>query len=242
MGGNMGILGLLMCFIAVNAVAVEPGERVEFTNLQAFNTNDNSNWGPVLKDIMNHEAPGDSDQYDDRITLGHETTHGINAYIRNHLNQTGKNANGFYVLQNRAVVVVEPNIKKSSVANYVPPSLRGWSYDTYIVGQTEWDDTPLYLFDEWDAYVNGGATGVDLVQHQLWNDPWRDGVRGPLEFTVYALATAMAVKELDSNYFETNQQFKEFLAFNVKRAMQVYLTGSVMTAFKWDEQDRSATS
>jgi hypothetical protein len=103
---------------------------------------------------------------------------------------------------------------------------------------TEWDDTPLYLWDEWNAYINGGAVGVDQVQGGLWHDDWQDGVAGQLEFSVYALALAQAVSENDPEYFADYRQFTEFLAWNLKRSFAVYALGSVMPQFRWDTQDR----
>jgi hypothetical protein len=254
----IGVLLGLLCSAPGRAAA--PGAQLQFVDLPSFNSQQNPRWGPVLTDIVNHEAPGDSNPYDSLVTKGHETSHGIHAYIRNHLESpvsfaalpgpwfpmlirrrstvTAERANGFYVLANRAVRVREPNIRKSHVIPYVPASLRGPRYQTYVVGQTAWDDTPLYLWDEWTAYVNGGLVGVDLVDNGLWTYPWQDAMYGPLEFTVYALATAMAVKDRDPAYFTAHTQFREFLAFNAGRAMGAFARGATMPAFKYDKQDQ----
>jgi hypothetical protein len=232
------LCGALLCLISSVISVADPGDHVVFTPLPAFHSTHNPKWGTVVTDIMDHEAPGDSNHFNDRMTLAHETTHGIHAYIRNHLNHTGRRANGFYVLEDRAVIVPEPNLRKRQIASYVPRSLKGMRYATYVTGQTEWDDTPLYLWDEWNAYVNGAAAGVDLVQSGLWNEPWQDGVAGELEFVAYALATAMAVKAIDPTYFDKETQFTEFLAFNIKRSMANYKVGSLMDAFKWETQDK----
>ena len=148
--------------------AENPGSEVVFTALPAFNSRTSAKWSPVLKDILNHEAPGDSNVYDDLLTLAHETSHGIHAHIRNHMSSEGRRYNGFYVLNDRAVLVVEPNIRKSQIAKFIPSSLRGARYQLYLVGQVEWDDTPLYIWAEWNAYVNGGAAGGNLIQNNLW--------------------------------------------------------------------------
>lgn len=222
---------------ATPAPTIEPGSRMQIITLNAFNQRSNSSWTPKLKDIVNHEAPNDSNNYDSLITLAHETTHGINAYIRNKLNNTGKRANGFYLFENRAVLVVEPNIRKSKVNSYIPQILRGDRYDTYLDGADDWDDTPTYIMDEWTAYINGAEVGVQLVQQGKFNSGWQDAVMGPLEFTIYAIALGTAVKELDPSYFDREIQFKEVLAFNINRAMETYFLGSVMQQFKWDRQD-----
>jgi len=195
--------------------------------------------GDVLNDILTHLSRQYGSTYYDRdpITHGHETSHGIHSDIRNHHNDTGKRVNGFYMLRDRAVLVVEPNIRKSHAAPYIPAGLRGSRYDLYVTGSHAWDDTPLYLWDEWNAYVNGGEVGVDMVENGLWNRGWRDGVAGQLEFTVYAIALAMAVEERDPAYFAEHTQFLAFLAYNSRRAMEVYRVGAKMEAFSWDRQD-----
>ena len=215
----------------------EPGENVRFIAYEA--TRQQSHAGAVLQDIITHLPPsyGSTYQDEDPITWGHETTHGINSDVRNYHNDTGVRANGFYVLQGRAALVEEPNIRKSDANRFVPALLRGSRYDLYLAGSQAWDDTPTYLFDEWVSYINGGEVGVDLVERGLWNRPWRDGVAGQLEFTVYALALAMAVEEGDPDYFQSNTQFLEFLAWNVKRAMEVYRTGARFEEFAWERQD-----
>jgi hypothetical protein len=173
------------------------------------------------------------------MTAGHETTHGINSELRNNWNTTGKKANGFYVLGDRAAIIVEPNIRKSDCAEFIPASLHGSRYDTYITGQTEWDDTPTYVFDEWTAYTNGGAVSVDLVQHGLYHGGWTDAVYGALEFVVYSTAIAQAVQKGDPTYWASadGTQFKEFVAFSVKRAMDVYRAGSTMSEYTFADED-----
>lgn len=230
------LIGIGLCL--AKAHASYPGANVEFTDLPSFNSKTNASWGTVLTDIVNHEAPGDSNPYQDKVTKGHETCHGIHSYIRNHLNQTGKRVNGFYVLNHRAVIIEEPKMRKRDIAPFVPQSVRGSRFSTYITGQTAWDDTPLYVWDEWVAYTNGGDVGVNQVQEGLWNDGWRDAVAGQIEFSVYAIASAMAVKKHDLDYFEQNIQFREFLAWNLERSMRSFKIGSQMEPFKWDKQDQ----
>jgi len=216
-----------------------PGDGVRWIDWPEQHTADDAAWGSVLTDIVRHLPRSYGDTYfdSDRITHGHETTHGINSHVRNYLNDTGTRANGFYCLRDRAVVVVEPAIRKSRVAAYVPASLRGSRFDLYITGSSSWDDTPLYVFDEWIAYTNGGEVGVDRVRSGLWTEGWRDGVAGQLEFTVYAMALGMAVEAHDPDYFRTNTQFRELLAWNARRAMRVFREGREMEVFRWDTQD-----
>ncbi len=65
-------------------------------------------------------------------------------------------------------------------------------------------------------------------------------VMGPLEFTLYAIATAKTIADLDPQYFASNLQFKRFTAWNIKRAMALYEQGRVMSQFTWADQDAYA--
>jgi hypothetical protein len=217
----------------------QPGDGVVWTTWPAQQSRTNPAWGTDLTDIANHLPASYGDQYwdDDPITAGHETSHGIHAHLRVYIYTGDERVNAFYVLGDKAAYVVEPGIRKSAVAAQVPASLRGSRYSLYVTGQTAWDDTPLYLFDEWNAYVNGAEVGVDMATHGLWNRGWRDAVMGPIEFNVYALATAMAVKAGDPTYFASNTQFKEFLAWNLRRSMELFRAGRALPDFAWDDQD-----
>jgi hypothetical protein len=159
-------------------------------------------WGTQLTDIARHIPAqyGDTYWFDEPITAAHETTHGIQAHLRNYEAPPGK-VNAFYVLGNKAAFVVEPAMRKSDIKPHITASLRGPRYDLYLEHQTEWDDTPLYVFDEWNAYVNGAEVGVGQVQAGLYTGQWTDAVMGPLEFTAYALATAAAAKQKDPTYY-----------------------------------------
>lgn len=216
-----------------------PGDGVVWFTWPEQHMASNASWGDALTDIARHLPTSYGSTYadPDKVTHGHETSHGIHAHLRNYHNPTGKRANAFYVLGDRVAFVVEPNIRKSQIAPYVPASLRGFRYGTYVTGQTAWDDTPLYVWDEWNAYVNGGAVGVDLAMAGKWTYGWRDAVSGVIEFVGYALATAMAVEALDPGYFASNTQFREFLAWNLERSMAIFLAGRTFPDFAWAEQD-----
>lgn len=194
--------------------------------------------GSVLADIVSHlpDEFGNTYYDSDLVTWGHETTHGISGHIRNTKNNTGRKANGFYVTGNKAVVVVEPKILKHQVQDFVPASLRGSRFAMYVTGQTAWDDTPLYIMDEYNAYINGAKVGVDLYQKGLWTQGNRDAVEGALEFSVYALALGRAVQAYDPEYFRTYPQFSEFLAFQLESAMKAFRAGAVMPPFARDSQ------
>lgn len=200
-------------------------------------------YGADLIDIGRHlpSSYGTTYWFDgDGLTSGHETSHGIHAHLRNYENHTGTRANAFYVLGNKAAFVTEPAIRKSDIKARIPAALRGPRYQLYLVEQTAWDDTPLYVFDEWNAYINGAEVAIDQVQHGLYTNGWTDAVMGPLEFTAYAIATAKTISDLDPQYFASNVQFKRFTAWNIKRAMALFEQGRVMSQFTWADQDAYA--
>ncbi|HMR80291.1 MAG TPA: hypothetical protein PKD61_34525, partial [Polyangiaceae bacterium] len=198
----------------------------------------NGAWSSYMTDVIQHlPASYGNTYYDaDKVTHVHETTHGINSHLRNYKNTTGKKANGFYVGHNKGVIIVEPNIWKSDANSYVPQSLRESRYSLYLQGSQAWNDTPMYLWDEWVAYTNGTESGLNMVLEGKWKDGWRD-VFGSLEFTVYGIALAMAVEAKDPNYFSSYAQFREFLKWNTERSMKLYFDTHNRTEFKWNKVD-----
>lgn len=216
-----------------------PGTNVSFFSWPVQHQRSGNGWSAALRDVDRHlpRSYGTTYQDSDKITHAHETTHGINSHLRNHHNTTGRKANALYVMNDKAVLIVEPRLRKRQVAPYVPQSLRGSRYGTYVTGSASWDDTPTYLLDEWVAYTNGGVVGVELVKQGLWRGGWRDGVAGQLEFTIYAIALAMAVEVHDPSYFRQYTQFKEFIAWNARRAMTTYREGAQLQQFRWNRQD-----
>lgn len=196
-----------------------------------------TNLGKVLSDIEEHMPEGHIYKDEDKITWGHETTHGINSNLRMkfstkttslgdvqllgtwiddiHGHKVFKSyarINGFYVLEDRAVIINEPDTTVGTVAELVPRSLRGGVYKLYMIDQAKsWNDTPLYIFDEWTAYTNGSEVRLDLGIKER-----SETVLYMLEFNVYALCLAQACKTED-------MQFKNYLKWNIERSMKLYL-------------------
>ena len=170
-----------------------------------------------------------------RMTCAHETTHMINAGLRNSLKK-GKNINVFYLPTGWACVIEEPNMRKSQVAQFIPSNVRGYRYSTYVTGATEWDNQPLYLVDEWSAYINGAMVGIDDVNNNRYTDGWTDGVSGCLELSLYCVALSMAIEEYDKEYWNNNVHFKSFMKWNLQRAYNTYMIGKDYPEFKWDKQ------
>lgn len=198
-----------------------------------------ASWGAVLTDIVRHLPTSyGSTYYDsDHITYAHETSHGIHSHIRNYLNDTGSRANGFYVPGDRACLVREPMMRKSHVAAYIPSNLRGSRYSLYISGSSAWDDTPLYVWDEWNAYLNGAEVGIERSRTGLWTSGWRGTVDGVIEFVVYGVAVGMAAEAREPGYFAREPNFLPFMALELERSMTAFRAGQTDPLMSWDRQD-----
>ncbi len=191
----------------------------------------------LYADIMNRQSNPFTSE--DRDTNAHETTHGINSDLRNqYARQLRKKVNGFYVTGGKGVIIEEPNIRKSAVIPFLPPALRSYRYNLYIQGQGAWDDVPLYLVDEWVAYVNGGAVSVEDVEKGRHNGQWSDSVSGCLDFSIYCVALCMAVETGDPEYWENNTQFRNFMRWHLEKAHDVFMKGRNMEQFRWDKQEK----
>lgn len=194
--------------------------------------------GSVYGDILSHSKDLPFGDAHGRSTNSHETAHGIHSYLRNkYTRELGKRVNGFYCLGGRGVIIEEPKIRKSDANKFVPQKLRSYRWSTYMTGQKEWDDTPLYIYDEWVAYILGSKTNVDDVQNGRYKGGWTDGVSGCLGFSIYATAICMAVYEKDPEYWRMNKQFRDFTIWSLKESHKTYMLGHRMEQFKWNKQD-----
>ena len=189
---------------------VEP----KFDNWPKVRTVTNDKLGKILQDIDSHMPAGHQYSDSNKVTWAHETTHGINANIRNK-NQDSTKVNGFYCLNDRACVIYEPKTTIRAFASTVPKELRGPSYNLYLVQQTSgWNDRPLYIFDEWIAYTNGSETGREL-NHQGWYYELLQAHN----FNVYSIYLAMHVKKTCPDYDDT--QMKAFMMWNIERTFRL---------------------
>lgn len=202
--------------------------------------NSRSMQGAALEDIVQHLPDDQVDYYcdPDLVTCAHEVSHGIHAHLRNYFNPNDARANAFYILSDRACFVVEPDILKHEATPFVPQSLREFRFGTYVSGQSAWDDTPLYLWDEWNAYINGGEAALDMADAGQWNDGWRDQ-SGVIEFVAYGVAVAMAVSESDPAYLVSTdgEQFKNMLAYLIERSLDMHRRFAAMSDFQSQTSD-----
>ncbi len=140
--------------------------------------------------------------------------------------------NAFYLGKDRAIVIPEPKISKAEVAQYVPNELRASRFGLYITGQTEWNDSPLYVFDEAVAYTNGAWTAYDLIQAGEKVDKSRI-VDGHVEFIAYCTAVMMAADKAN----DLPSLLTDFSKWFFTHTLNVYFLGKgVFPAF--EEQDK----
>jgi hypothetical protein len=210
------------------------------------------NWlpsGTVLADVANHckqwsyfRVPGD------QSTSAHEATHGVNADIRN----ANGGKPGFYCLEDRYVLLDEIKGRKRDALPFVPEQLKYGRFNLYVAGQTEWDSSPLYIFDEAIAYANGAACAIEIDKKSLvdpeegMRQAWRpmsvcanhlaivtgdgsDRIFGVVEFIAYCTATLMAAPK------PLSPKLVEFSGWFFARAMELYEQGR--TLYPWPEME-----
>jgi hypothetical protein len=188
--------------------------------------------GSFYSDIVNHHRD-DFKDYGDRIVTAHETTHMIHSHLRTkHTLARNRRVNAFYVGRDRFLVLDEPGIKKSDVLAFVPEALRGDRFGLYLENQKEWDDTPLYIFDEWVAYVNGSEVALEEAARKK-PAARSNEIYACAEFAVYATALGMAVEKHDRGYFTRNDEFRTFLRWHLQRSLKVYRKGAAQPEFAW---------
>lgn len=213
---------------------VLPPVEPEFISIPEFRESEDSIYGDVLS--HSQETPFGS-RYG-RDSNVHETAHGIHSYIRNaYKGNYQYEINGFYALEGRAVIIEEPNIRKSDVSEFVPATFQSSKYRMYIVGQRAWEN-PLYIYDEWTAYTLGAMTNVQDVNNGKYHGDNVGGVSGCLEFSIFAVATCMAVEKKDPEYWKNKPQLKNYTIWLLRRAHVVYTEGSKMSQFQYSKQDK----
>ena len=159
-----------------------------------------TNYSPIVNDIQSQLPP----DHDYGLSV-HEGTHGINGRLRMLYRKPC-----FYVLNNRAVTMSEPQGTIKEVARVVTRSLRGPDYQHYLVyAQTWWNNQPTYVFDEFVAYTNGSQA------HKELGTPVGDiTVRRMAEFISYSVCVPMATGSNDP-------KMKAFLRWQISRAMEL---------------------
>lgn len=141
------------------------------------------------------------------ITSIHECTHGINSMLRNRYGQQC-----FYVGNKRFVKFSKTGVRLSQVAQNV--RYRGLSYNLYLVQQRSyWEDTGLYLMDEWVSYTNGAAVAVyERVGGQHWSD-----VQQACEFGHYTYVLVQLVPDT----YTQKEELRKFWKWQAQRCVSI---------------------
>lgn len=175
----------------------------------------NLSLGKILADVDSHLPAGHPYSDEDRITFCHESVHGVNNAIRN---KYGWKYNAFYVLNNKAILVLEPPTTIQKVANIIPKSWQGKVWQTYLVNQLgDWNDQPLYLGDEWTAYINGTLCGHELG---IGGSRYASSMESSCEFIGYLIGLAYIIKKECPTY--DDKQFRAWFMYNAERIMNLY--------------------
>lgn len=159
-----------------------------------------------------------------RVTWCHETTHGVQSALRNN-----NHLPAFYPGGGKFALVDPPAVTLAEVAQAVPPRLRGTRYQLYLVSQQrDWAHDPLYVWDEWVAYDNGTTTGIQEMGRS--QSGASDDAVACIELSGYALAVASAARRKG---IPVSEQFREFLAWELRRSLGLYARAITMPAFAW---------
>jgi hypothetical protein len=166
---------------------------------------------PTLRDIARHlpyddllKARHDSDV----ITWAHEAHHFLNSRL------SDARKRGFYVLDNTVYRFPIPkSTKLRDVAEAIPEELRGKVYHTYLIAaQRDWNDIPLYMYDEALAYWTGA-----MVRQEIGRKERQETERFGVELLVYSLYATNEMCLREGEDFP-KQDVQDFLDLMVARA------------------------
>jgi hypothetical protein len=176
-----------------------------------------------------------------RSTTAHEATHYINSSLRSkairNKDLKGK-YNGFYVVNRGGIYLLEPPFPKSVVANYIPESIRGRIFPTYIAGALDWEDRPLYIVDEWVSFYNGGIVAVEDFNTGKHNGDKFGAVSGLFELSVYTIGLCMCIIDRAIDHWYNFPEMRLFVIDQLGRSKTVFELGRNIEDFADDKLDR----
>ncbi len=137
-------------------------------------------------------------------TQVHENTHEVNSNVRERYGGT-RNVNAFYVLDGKAVVLASPKpLTLNSIATTLPAALQSTRHRSHLLTPQKdgvwrgipyegWTE-PLYVFDEWSAYLNGGYC------HAITGDGSEIIMVQAMEFFGYSMQLLILVEDRKLRY------------------------------------------
>lgn len=230
------VVVLILNSVALSEDTLEKKSGLNFIKIQKYRNIEDK--GLIYTDVLEHSKQKPFGDDSGRNINVHETVHGIHSDYRNEYYKKLKYPlNALYCLNGNIVIVREPNITMRHVTKYIPKKLQSYRYKLYFVEQLQnWDDAPSYILDEWIAYILGSKCAVEDHQKGI-NTHKSDAVSGCLDFSIYATAFAMAVKEHDPEYWEKHTEFKEIIQYHLIQAEKTLGQGLDIREFNSESQD-----
>lgn len=154
----------------------------------------------ILREVLSRTPRARELTRHDPATQCHEGTHFVNSEIRNYVTKNmGSGYNAFYIGNGVAIVLKEPNTTLQIAAQYVPQAFQNDTYNLYFhKQQSDWNNNPLYILDEWVAYINDLQATKELGLQPSGADDrsyW---------FAAYADAIVQATYQYDRSYSDWN--------------------------------------
>lgn len=153
---------------------------------------------PTLVDIEQHAK--ETFKYPCLIVTGHETQHcASNDVLWKYYKDprfVGKYS-GFYLGNNKALMLKEPNLTLQDLAAKIPKEYRDGIYNTYFLNPNKQKNTVLYILDEYGAYVADSQIHREFLDKGI-NLP-NSGLENAKKFRTYCSHLLELVKK-DSKY------------------------------------------
>ena len=143
----------------------------------------------------------------DLVTWAHEMNHGVSNRLH-----ASTVKHGIYVGDGKGIVLRHPEITIEQVANTVPKNQRGPIYKLYLVEQRkDWNKSPIYLLDEWNAYITG-----TIARRQLGWEKRSETEDFAREMERYCRVMLSVVKKRDPDYADI-QHLSNFIDWQADR-------------------------
>lgn len=150
------VMWLALLLFSATSCGALPAEEPVFAFLAPVRSV-NTALPPSLQDIESRLPPDHGMHDEDFVTWAHEGTHGVDSQ------HSKPQTRAFYVLRGRMAKFRQPKISIEEIAAHVPSALRGKIFKHYLGTQLKWwNDDPLYLVHEWNAYTNGAQVRKEL--------------------------------------------------------------------------------
>jgi hypothetical protein len=218
---------LLILVLIINNSIILKSEDISETILFDIQKYRSVEEGTIYGEVLSYSEKTPFGDAHGRPTNVHETSHEIASELTNKYRKISKNntLRGFYYGDGKGIILQSPNITISEVSQYIPEKFRGYRFQLYFVDQLPyWNDTPLYILDEWTAYIWGARCSVE--DYNTKNiETKSDSVSGSLEFSLYTLALCLTIIEKDNHYWQNHTQFKTMVKEHLQRAEKVFFEG-----------------